>query len=152
MKTTQTNLKNNGPCLPTPWRWTALFTVLACLIMAGGATAGTLSVSSTIITRSDAVQPYGYELGQSFNLSAEGDLDWAQWGTYLNTDYDHKAGVTPQIGNFISSNPLGTLSTAAADCSWVDGTVDQVMPTTRGGVWIAGPGTMSFDVACSGGG
>lgn len=151
MKTPQTNPKNRGQGRLTHWRWAAIFSVLACLLMAGRATAGTLTVSSTVITRTNAVQPYGYGLGQSFNLGAEGDLDWAHWGTYLNTDFDHKAGVTPQIGN-VSYNTLGlgSWSTSDANCSWVDGTVDQVMPGTRGGVFINGPGTMSFHVTCSG--
>jgi len=151
MKTTQTRQKASGPISLFNWRWTALLAVLGCLIIAGSATAGTLTVSSTVITVTNVVQPYGYGLGQSFNLSAEGDLDWAHWGTYLNTDFDHKAGVTPQIGGFsYSTIGLGSWSTSDANCSWVDGTVDQVMPGTRGGVFIDGPGTMSFQVTCSG--
>jgi hypothetical protein len=151
MKSPQTNRKNGGQGSLFNWRWLALLAVLGCLIMAGRATAGTLTVSSTVITVTNVIQPYGYGLGQSYNLSAEGDLDWAHWGTYLNSDYDHKAGVTPQIGNFsYSALGLGGWSTSDANCNWVDGTVDQVMPGTRGGVFINGPGTMSFDVTSSG--
>ena len=151
MKTTQTRQKPSGPISLFNWRWTALLAVLGCLIIAGSATAGTLTVSSTIITKTNVLQPYGYEVSSAFNLSAEGDLDWAHWGTFLNTDFDHKAGVTPQISNVsYDTIGLGNWGTSAANCSWVDGSFDQVMTSSRGGVFINGPGNLSFQVTCSG--
>ena len=150
MKTKQTNRKHGGLGSLFNWRWLALLVVLGCLIMTGRATAGTLTVSSTTITVTNVTQPYGYGLGQSYNLSAEGDLDWAHWGRYVSSDYDHKAGVIPQISNFsYNTLGLGVWSTSDANCSWVDGTVDQVVPGSRGGVFIDGPGAMQFTVAAS---
>ena len=64
MKSPQTNRKNGGQGSLFNWRWLALLAVLGCLIMAGRATAGTLTVSSTVITVTNVIQPYGYGLGQ----------------------------------------------------------------------------------------
>ena len=86
MKTPQTKQKQGGQGSPFNWRWIALLTVLACL-MAGRATAGTLTVSMAPLSQAIPV-----------NMSAEGDLDWAHYGLYVNSGYDHKAGVTERIG------------------------------------------------------
>jgi hypothetical protein len=93
--------------------------------------AGTLIVTSAPLNGS----------GQTaFNLSAEGDLDWAKWGSFNRFDYDHKAGVAPQIGNFTLTGGIGNYGGAAANCSWVDGSVDQVVAGTATGVYVYGLG------------
>jgi hypothetical protein len=66
------------------------------------------------------------------NLSAEGDLDWAHYGSFGALDYDHKAGVTEQIGNPTHTGPILQFTGSAALCSWVDGTVDQAMTIDSG--------------------
>jgi hypothetical protein len=123
MTNPQTRQKHGAQGSPGNGRSAAILAVLACL-MAGRATAGTLTVSSGPISNPP-------------NLSAEGDLDWAHWGSFNNTDYDHKAGVTPQIGNFtlIGGAGIGQYSGAAASCSWVDGTVDQMVAGLATGVY-----------------
>ena len=151
MKTTQTNKKNGVSGSLFNWRWAALLAVLACLIMAGRATAGTLTVTSTPIARS-GLAAYSYSLSTPVNLTAEGDLDWAKWGRFTQFDFDHKAGVTPQIG-WSYSGSLGVWSTSDASSSWVDGTVDQQcvqygygvgmgqgLSGNRGGVSVNGAG------------
>ncbi len=72
------------------------------------------------------------------NLSAEGDLDWAHYGRFLNASYDHKAGVTEQIGNPSQNGTFGRFTGAAAKCSWVDGTVDQQVKDTDDGNYSYG--------------
>ena len=54
------------------------------------ARAATLSVTFTPI-------PQGTEV----DLTAEGSLDWVHWGLYTDSSLDRKAGVTPQIPDFI---------------------------------------------------
>src|SRR5258708_15683298 len=39
--------------------------------------------------------------GTIINLSAAGPVDWVHWGLYTATSLDRKAGVTPQISDFI---------------------------------------------------
>lgn len=123
MTNPQTRQKHGGQGSPGNWRSAAILAVLACL-MAGRATAGTLTVSSGPISNPP-------------NLSAEGDLDWAHWGSPNDTDYDHKAGMAPQIGNFtlIGGAGIGHYSGAAASCSWVDGTPEQMETGLATGVY-----------------
>ena len=128
MKTTQSIQKYGRPGSPGNWRWSPILAVLACL-MAASATAGTLTVTSAPIS-------------QPVNLSAEGDIDWAHWGSFTFADYDHKAGVVSQIPNFtpIGSGYGGSFGGAAANCSWVDGTVDKIMINRANGIYEGGVG------------
>jgi hypothetical protein len=133
MKTPQTNQKNSGQGPLTPRRWTSTLAVFACLIMAGRATAGTLTVTET-----------AYTTPTNVNLSAEGDLDWAKYGVYTTSDFNHKAGVTSLISMstdlvnthfFYNANP--NLTTI-----WNDGVLDQQSAQNGAG---------SANVAVSGG-
>ncbi|MDD5140172.1 MAG: hypothetical protein PHY43_07950 [Verrucomicrobiales bacterium] len=116
MKTPQTNQKNSGSGPLALWRWTSMLAVFACLIMAGRASAGTLTVTET-----------AYTTPTNVNLSAEGDLDWAKFGEFTATDFNHKAGVTsliPMPTDLVSShiyyNGDPILTTL-----WNDGVLDQ---------------------------
>jgi len=101
--------------------------VLAGLILAGRATAGTLTVSMAPLSQAIPV-----------DLSAEGDLDWAHYGRFVNADYDHKAGVTERIGNPTHNGTFAQFGGAAAKCSWVDGSVDQTVVGTTTGNYVYG--------------
>jgi hypothetical protein len=105
----------------------ALLAVLACL-MAGSATAGTLTVTR-----------FSFGSAIPFNLSAEGEIDWAHWGTFTATDFEQKAGVTHVIPNFTALGSGGVLSRFGGAFyidSWVDGTTDQRMANTQGGLQV----------------
>lgn len=106
-----------------------MLAVLACL-MAGRASAGTLTLIDQPLTNITDV-----------NLSAEGDIDWAHWGNFTTADYDHKAGVTPQIGTYtpIGGGSYGSYGDDLARCSWIDGTIDQTATGLRSGLWASGP-------------
>jgi len=58
------------------------------------------------------------------NLTTEGTLDWAQWGLINTNSFNHKAGVTSQIGNFIPFRTSGIRQSSnnTAAFSWSDGT------------------------------
>ncbi len=128
VKTPQTQSTFSGQPSLFNWRWTALLVILACLL-AGRATAGTLTVSSAPLSSSPPTP---------INLSAEGDLDWAHYGSFANNDYDHKAGVTPMIGYPSFTGTINQFNNAAAKCSWVDGVVEQSMAGTTTGTFIYG--------------
>jgi hypothetical protein len=110
--------------------------LLACLagawLFVGQATAGTLTLTRTQTTTAT-----------SFNLSAEGDLDWAHWGSFAVTDFDYPAGGTPQISNYtpVGIPSYGQYSDDVTQCSWVDGTVDQAETDLSSGIWASGPDT-----------
>src|ERR1019366_10087945 len=85
------NLSGSGSLFN--WRWAALLAVLACL-MAGSATAGTLTVTT-----------FSFGSALPFNLSAESDIDWAKWRNFTVAKFDHKAGVTSVSPNYTSIGP-----------------------------------------------
>jgi hypothetical protein len=119
----QVRLTENHPNELGGWRGIFLLAALACLI-AGRAAAGTISVVSNTITGST----------QTFNLSAEGDLDWAKWGILTTTDYDHKnTGAAPQIPNYsIVGGTALNYYTGSFPFSWVDGSVDATLVNAAG--------------------
>ena len=57
-------------------------------------------------------------------LTAEGSTDWAHWGLNASTDFDHKAGVTPQISNYtmLAAGSPARYANNAAGFTWTDGT------------------------------
>jgi len=74
------------------------------------------------------------------NLTAEGALDWVHWGLLTDSSIDRKAGVTPQIPNFI---PIGyggpyQYGDNYNGYSWSDGTPTASITNTITGVWIYG--------------
>jgi len=78
------------------------------------------------------------------NLTALGLLDWAQWGYQFNSNYDHKAGITPQISNWtvINGEPgqVGSYTTASSfTFAWSDGAPDRGA-TTQDGIRLTGLG------------
>jgi hypothetical protein len=121
------NLSGSGSLFN--WRWAALLAVLACL-MAGSATAGTLTVTR-----------FSFGSALPFNLSAESDIDWAKWGNFTVAEFDHKAGVTSVIPNYTSIGPEIPFSIGPAQGplylqSWLDGTIDKIQNGNQGGLGV----------------
>lgn len=84
-----------------------------------------------------AISPSSVEV----SLSAGGTLDWAHWGFKSAVDYNHKAGVTPQVLEF---RPLGTqprerFLNGPVSYSWYDG-APTMNATSRDGVSWNGEG------------
>ena len=79
--------------------------------------------------------------GSNVNLTAEGKLDWAQWGLYTATSLNRKASVTPQISNFTLVGPGYDYQTAyqyannANGYTWYDGAPVTSVTNTTTGVW-----------------
>lgn len=77
----------------------------------------------------------------TLNLTAEGTADWAHWGLVTNTTYNHKAGVSQQIGNFtkLGNNEVQRYVDNLTGYSWSDGTPTASVPTnSHTGVFING--------------
>jgi hypothetical protein len=75
------------------------------------------------------------------NLTAEGTADWAHWGLVTNTSYNHKAGVSQQIGNFtkIGTNEVQRYADNLSGYRWSDGTPTASVPTnSHTGVFVSG--------------
>jgi hypothetical protein len=133
MKTPQTKQKQSGQGSLFNWRWIAMLALLACL-MAGRATAGTLTATSIPIIPANKVY-----------LGAEGDLDWAHWGTFATGNFNHKAGVISQISDLtLTGGSLNSFGGAAANCVWFDGSMDKVVQGRASGAYVNGPPNNGF--------
>ncbi len=85
----------------------------------------------------------------TLDLTAEGTADWAHWGLETSTSYNHKAGVSQQIGNFepVGENPVRRYSDNYTGYSWNDGTPTPSIPTnSHTGVFVIGENN-GFDLA-----
>jgi hypothetical protein len=76
--------------------------------------------------------------GTNINLTAEGPLDWVHWGLITEFGFDRKAGVTPQIPDFV---PIGFngpywYNDNRNGYSWSDGTPAISVTNTLTGVWM----------------
>jgi hypothetical protein len=74
------------------------------------------------------------------NLSAEGLTDWAHWGLFSAGSFNHKAGVTPQIGNYSvigHDTPYSYYDNLTA-YSWNNGTPVASATDTPSGVYVTG--------------
>ncbi len=80
--------------------------------------------------------------GNSVNLTAEGILDWAHWGMGSPTSFDHKRGISPQIGNYsrIGTSSPSWLQDNPTTFSWTDGTPTISASNTPTGVHTNGVG------------
>ncbi len=75
------------------------------------------------------------------NLTVEGTADWAHWGLVTSTSYNHKAGVSQQIGNFtrIGTNEVQRYADNLSGYRWSDGTpVASVQTNSHTGVFVVG--------------
>src|SRR5438128_8384355 len=74
------------------------------------------------------------------DLTAEGRVDWVHWGVITDSSLDRKAGVTPQIPDFIPSRFNGPYQYGDNynGYSWTDGTPTRSIAYTTTGVWMFG--------------
>src|SRR6266700_3690146 len=73
--------------------------------------------------------------GTVINLSAEGNLDWAQWGLVATNIFNRKNGVTAQISDvsLIGANGFAQYTTNLLGYTWTNGTpVPNATNTTTG--------------------
>ena len=73
-------------------------------------------------------------------LTAEGSTDWAHWGLNASTDFDHKAGVTPQISNYtmLAAGSPARYANNAVGFTWTDGTPNAAAANSTTGIYISG--------------
>jgi hypothetical protein len=73
-------------------------------------------------------------------LTQGGTLDWAHWGLTAPADYNHKAAVTPRIGNFsiVGGVAPSRYSNNAVGFTWTDGTPTASATNSTTGVYISG--------------
>jgi len=80
--------------------------------------------------------------GTDVNLTVEGPLDWVHWGLHTESSLDRKAGVTPQIPDFVPIKMNGPFQYADNynGYSWSDGVPIGRAANTPTGVWMYGKG------------
>jgi hypothetical protein len=78
----------------------------------------------------------------SVQLTTEGTADWVHWGTFTSSDFDHKAGVTPQISNFtsVAGATAARYTGNPTAYTWTDGTPNVAISNTATGVYVPGQG------------
>jgi hypothetical protein len=93
---------------------------------------------ATLVGRFDPV-PTGTEV----DLTVEGPLDWVHWGLYTDSSIDRKAGVPPQIPDYVPIKMTGPFQYADNynGYSWRDGTPTPSKTNTPTGVWMYGKGS-----------
>jgi uncharacterized membrane protein len=73
-------------------------------------------------------------------LTTEGTSDWAHWGLNTATDWNHKNGVTSQIGTFtsVAGGAAGRYADNSTAFTWTDGTPTATATNTTTGLYLAG--------------
>ena len=73
----------------------------------------------------------------STNLTTEGTLDWAHWGLSTSAIFNHKNGVTQQIGNYTQIGSISALryTNNSNTYSWSDGTPTATTTNTTTGIY-----------------
>jgi hypothetical protein len=75
----------------------------------------------------------------SNDLAAEGSADWAHWGLFTATSFDHKTGVPQQISNYsaFEAEPFN-YSDNLEGYSWTGGTPTSTANDSHTGLYFAG--------------
>ena len=78
----------------------------------------------------------------TINLTAEGLIDWAHWGQSAPTDFNHKAGITPQITDFvlIGEGPVLQFDDNFTAYSWTNGTPTARATRSTSGIYVVNEG------------
>ena len=91
-----------------------------------------------------ALNGSGVTAPSTVNLTSEGTADWSHWGLSSASSFNHKAGVTSQIGNI---TPLGAAPgrfggnpSFWTTHSWTDGTPTSSQTGFPGGIFFLGVG------------
>jgi hypothetical protein len=110
----------------------------------GAVTSAPVTLTATIPTGLLRVTSFNLEAVTNIDLTTEGVLDWADWGLTLPTDFNDKAGVTSQIGDYIpvGASPLDyyQFGNNAQGFTWTDGTPTSGETNTTTGVYVGGLG------------
>jgi len=74
------------------------------------------------------------------DLATEGTADWAHWGVFTATSFDHKAGVAQQIQDYsqLDSQEPYSYSDNLEGYSWIGGTPNSSATDTHTGIYFAG--------------
>jgi hypothetical protein len=118
----------------------------------GAVTSAPITLTATIPTGLLRVTSFILATVAEINLTTEGILDWADWGLTLPTDFNDKAGVTSQIGDYtpVGASPLDyyEFGNNAQGFTWTDGTPTSAETNTTTGVYVGGLGDgFEVDVA-----
>jgi hypothetical protein len=85
---------------------------------------------------------YVEQTNQTYNLTAQGTLDWANWGLNTPQDVNYKANVPQQISNFtIVGNSTVQRASFASNSyiEWFDGTPETAAAPQQGtGIYVTG--------------
>ncbi|HLL75102.1 MAG TPA: NBR1-Ig-like domain-containing protein [Pyrinomonadaceae bacterium] len=86
------------------------------------------------------------------NLTSEGTRDWAHWGLYDASSFNHKAGVASQISNYsvLGAGAVSRLGDLAYSHSWGDGTPAPAASTNTG-VFVSGTAGNGFQIVAPAG-
>ncbi|MCX7709740.1 MAG: stalk domain-containing protein [Clostridia bacterium] len=78
----------------------------------------------------------------SVNLSNEGTKDWAHWGFDGESKFNHKNGVTQQIGNYsrIGSGSVNWFADNPVLFSWTGGTPNDTVSNSGTGIYVTREG------------
>ncbi len=76
------------------------------------------------------------------NLTTEGTADWAHWGQPSATSFNHKSGVTQQIGNYTRIGSVGVQQYGGNTTlfNWTGGTPTATGTNVDAGLWVTGVG------------
>jgi hypothetical protein len=76
----------------------------------------------------------------SIDLAAEGIVDWAHWGLFTETSFDHKAGVAQQISDYsqIGGGQAYNFSDNFEGYSWIGGTPTASATNSHTGIYAVG--------------
>lgn len=74
------------------------------------------------------------------NLSTEGTTDWAHWGLVDASSFDHKSGVTTQLGNYVTlgSGTPQSYNDNGDGYTWTGGTPTASATNTTTGIYVVG--------------
>jgi fibronectin type 3 domain-containing protein len=95
------------------------------LNLQGDSTSPTNTASATTAAVTGGISGYVAPTTGEINLSGEGTVDWAHWGSVDANTFEHKAGVPSAISNVtpVGSSPKVLLTNSPTTFSWTDGTV-----------------------------
>ena len=98
--------------------------------------------SVTQPVQASLIGSYVEQTNQTYNLTADGTLDWVDWGLNTPQDLNHKANAPRQISNFtvIGNCPVQRASYSSNSyIEWFDGTPETAAaPQQASGVYVTG--------------
>jgi hypothetical protein len=101
--------------------------------ISGSITSAPVALTVTAATSTLSASRIGFD-GQTVDLTAEGSIDWAQWGFGGLDGYEQKDSLTGQISQYsiIGVGPIFAYGGNGVHCTWTDGTPDATGDTVQG--------------------